>query len=521
MKKFGFISPVSPIGLLKLFRMQAPGLRSVVLFLSSAMAAAAEPTDIEALKQELRELRARTEQLERKIGEFETAAPSAVTNAVPMIPSGTETTPQQQWSPASPIQLGTRQTFINVSLDVIGTAGTSTERNVEDLQIGGHDPIQRGFTLQNAELTLEGMVDPYLRGQMNTVFFMTPDGGTEVELEEAYLETMSLPGNLQLKAGQFLSEFGRLNPTHPHAWDFVDSPLVNARFLGPDGLRNPGARLSWLAPTPFYSELFLAIQNSHGETAHSFRSAGHVHGEEEEEELPFAYRHPDNDRGLRNVGDLLFVPRYVASFEPTENQVVLLGASAAFGPNSSGAEDSNASDTQIYGADFTWKWKSPRQHGGFPFVTFQTEAMLRKYEAGAFDWDEDGDAAVSPGEVVDDATGLPTFLERETLTDYGFYAQLLYGFRKGWVAGLRGDWIGGDEADYEQRALSLEGEPLGRDPMRSERWRISPNLTWYPSEFSKVRLQYNYDRRREIDEHDHSVWLQFEFLLGSHAAHKF
>ena len=56
--------------------------------------------------------------------------------------------------------------------------------------------------------------------------------------------------------------------------------------------------------------------------------------------------------------------------------------------------------------------------------------------------------------------------------------------------------------------------------MRATRWRISPNLTWYPTEFSKVRLQYNYDDRREVGV-DHSVWLQFEFLLGAHAAHKF
>jgi len=45
-------------------------------------------------------------------------------------------------------------------------------------------------------------------------------------------------------------------------------------------------------------------------------------------------------------------------------------------------------------------------------------------------------------------------------------------------------------------------------------------LTWYPTEFSKFRLQYNYDDRRDFGT-DHSVWLQFEFLLGAHAAHKF
>jgi hypothetical protein len=498
-------------------------ISALVLLSVPGVVLGAENLDVEALKRELRELRERTEQLERKLEAVQTT-PSNITNA-PVATASSSATPEvtRPWSPADPIQIGTATKYINVSVDVLGAVGSSTEENVGELQLGGHDPSQRGFTLQNAELTLEGRVDPYLRGQMNTVFFMTPDGETEVELEEAYLESMSLPWNLQLKAGQFLTEFGRHNPTHPHAWDFVDSPLVNARLLGPDGLRNPGARLSWLAPTPFYSELFFAVQNSGGATAHGFRSAGHVHGEEEEEELPFAYRHPDNERGVRNIGDMLFVPRYVMSFEPTENQVVLVGGSAAFGPNVSGGEESGQTDTQIYGVDLMWKWKSPQHHGGFPFVAFQTEALLRKYDAGAFDWDEDGDGAVSAGEVVDDETGLPAVLNGESLTDYGIYAQLMYGFRKGWVAGLRGDWIGSDEAEFETRALSLDGEPLGRDPLRAERWRVSPNLTWYPSEFSKVRLQYNYDRRKDIPgkDDDHSVWLQFEFLLGAHSAHKF
>jgi hypothetical protein len=64
------------------------------------------------------------------------------------------------------------------------------------------------------------------------------------------------------------------------------------------------------------------------------------------------------------------------------------------------------------------------------------------------------------------------------------------------------------------------GSPVGRDPARDRRWRLSPNLTWYPSEYSKIRLQYNYDDRRNAGE-DHSVWLQFEFSLGAHPAHQF
>jgi hypothetical protein len=201
---------------------------------------------------------------------------------------------------------------------------------------------------------------------------------------------------------------------------------------------------------------------------------------------------PAQERGVETFADMLYVPRYAASFDLSEAQTILAGASAAFGPNSSG----NDTATQIYGLDLFWKWKSPRQHSGFPFVTWQTEAMARRFEAGAFP----GDATTPP-------------LPRETLVDYGLYSQVGYGFRKGWVVALRGDYVFPEsQGQYE--------EILGPDPDRAPRWRLSPNLTYYPSEFSKIRLQYNFDHRDGIGD-DHSVWVQFEFLLGSHAAHKF
>jgi hypothetical protein len=240
-------------------------------------------------------------------------------------------------------------------------------------------------------------------------------------------------------------------------------------------------------PTPFYSELFFAAQNSQGGTAFSFRDS-------HEGEPLYGRLHSQNS--VKALNDLLFVPRYVASFDLGGSQTLVAGASAAFGPNGSSAD----ADTQVYAMDLFWKWKSPHQNAGFPFVTWQTEGMLRRYQAGA--------------SATVDLTGDGTadFVPRETLTDYGFYTQIAYGFRKGWVAALRGDWVSSDEAEYERL--------YGRDLARATRWRLSPNLTYYPSEFSKIRLQYNYDDRAQIGI-DHSVWLQFEFLLGSHAAHKF
>ncbi|MST01354.1 MAG: hypothetical protein EXS29_08610 [Pedosphaera sp.] len=320
-------------------------------------------------------------------------------------------------------------------------------------------------------------MDHLFRGSAN---LLMPRSG-DVETEEAYLETLALPGGLQLRAGQFITEFGRQNPMHPHAWGFVDSPLVNQRMFGADNMRGLGARASWLVPTPFYSELFLSVQNNEGETMHSFRN------ELESGEALFG-RELGSTGSPKSFDQLAYTPRYAASFDLTDTQTILTGVSAAFGNNSSGAHK----QSRVYGSDLTWKWKPADHSGGFPFVQWQTEGMYREYEAGA-------------------ASGLSA----ETLKDYGMYSQVSYGFTKGWVAGLRWDYV-----NRTSLAANLGGTNNYDDSERAGRWRLSPNLTWYLSEFSKIRLQYNHDERRGIGT-DHTFWLQFEFSIGAHDAHKF
>ncbi len=514
---------------------QILGLSSALCLGASALQAQ-ETSEVETLKRQLKqatesfqkaidEQRRVVDELNRRIETIEKSksvtSPAAVAGEV-KAPATSQASATKPRSPTAPMRVQKGSAYLDIGLVGNIAVGGSTANDIEGgTQLGGHDPNQRGFTLQGLEASFAGAVDPYFRGNANLVFAIDSGGESFMEVEEAWLETSSLPGNLSLRAGQIWTEFGRHNPTHLHTWSFVDSPLMNGRLFGADGLRNPGARVSWLAPLPFYSELSLGVQNSQGETASGFRSAGDSHGGGEEEEgLPFSYRHPDNDRGVKQLGDLLFSPRYTLSFDLSDTQVLLGGASAAFGPNSRGGEGSGSTDTQIYGVDLTWKWKPVNHSGGFPFVLWQTEAMLQRYDAGGFDWDENENGAVDDGELVDVGTGLPAVLPGETLTDYGFYSQVLYGFQKGWVAGVRFDYVTSDRAEYERLDLTFNGGSVGRDPLRATRWRISPNLTWYPTEFSKIRLQYNYDDRREVGV-DHSVWLQFEFLLGAHAAHKF
>ena len=151
---------------------------------------------------------------------------------------------------AAPQGAGPRGAYMNIGFVGLSDFGWSSESNVRSLQLGDHDPAVRGFTIPNGELTLDGAVDPYFKGFVNLVYKLDSKGETGVELEEMYVLTSSLPANLQVKAGQFFAEFGRENPMHPHAWSFVDQPLILNRVFGPEGLRGPGAKVSWLIPTP-------------------------------------------------------------------------------------------------------------------------------------------------------------------------------------------------------------------------------------------------------------------------------
>jgi hypothetical protein len=373
--------------------------------------------------------------------------------------------------------------YMNISFDALMDAGWSTMSDPSaQLQLGDHDPLKRGFSLRNAEIALDGAIDPYFKGFANIVLKLDKDNETEIELEEAYLQSTSLPHNLQLKAGQFFAPFGRNNLQHPHQWAFVDAPIISTRAFGPDGLRSIGVQLSWLTPLPFYTEVFLDVLDGQGGTAFSFRNAG------EPDPLGvnrYAGR-ATSGRNLRGFQDLVYVPRVASSIELTETQTLLAGLSGAFGANETGP----SSRTEIYGADLFWKWKPSNAHEGFPFVSWQTEGMFRRFGAGA------------------DASAIPA-LPSENLHDYGFYSQVLYGFKPHWATGLRGELATGNSGLFDPS-----------DPFRGDRYRISPVLTWYPSEFSKIRLQYNYDQGQYFGT-AHSVWMQLEFLLGAHGAHKF
>ncbi len=132
--------------------------------------------------------------------------------------------------------------------------------------------------------------------------------------------------------------------------------------------------------------------------------------------------------------------------------------------------------------------------------------------------------------------------EEGDLSDYGFYTQLIYRFAKRWNAGARfGMTDTDDPIEFEEEGGDIAEEVLAKDSffnlintgeeeeeehgegelgLFGETYRISAMLTFNPSEFSRIRLQYDYtDPDYTVDQH--AVFLQFQYSLGAHGAHPF
>jgi hypothetical protein len=396
---------------------------------------------------------------------------------------------------------GARLQLLDVSLDTLFAVGTSTEKeeSILNLEGGGHDPHKRGFTVQNVELFLSGAVDPYLDAAANIIYFINPEGETIVELEEAYMTTRAWPCGLQLKAGQFFTEFGRLNPQHPHSWHWIDTSVINARIFGEDGMRGPGMRISKLLDCSWFSEVYFDVHNANGETQTSFFSSEEVFDERAPGGRPFV------EQDVRDVGDLVYTVRWengwTSGCEDEYNW--LLGFSGAFGPNATGRDG----ESQVYGADLVMKWKPAKNERGWPFVIWETEFICRHYVAD--DFSDVGD----PLDPLDDIV-----LGGKTLQDWGFWTEVLYGCKLKYAVGIRYEFVSGSGSSLDGDFNRISRQD---DPFRDDRHRLAPLVAFYPTEFARFRFQYNLDEAEHLGSTAHSFWLGMEWLLGAHAAHKF
>ncbi|MCY4500936.1 MAG: hypothetical protein OXE57_05185, partial [Alphaproteobacteria bacterium] len=234
-------------GLIGYLRAAAIGL-PVLFAVSAAEAQSGPPTEeqlasqIDALKQDYEK---RIAALEAQLAGIKARPPAA----------------EQKAAPASRPSMRSGDNSFNPAIGVVLNA-MFVDRSDEEVGLPGFqlghesERPEKGFSLGHSEVTMSGNIDDKFRGAL-TLGLGAHGSETEVELEEAYVQTLAgsgLPDGTRLKAGRALWTFGYLNEQHAHSDDFADRPLPYRAFL--DGAYNDdGLELSVVLPGDIYKEI--------------------------------------------------------------------------------------------------------------------------------------------------------------------------------------------------------------------------------------------------------------------------
>lgn len=315
----------------------------------------------------------------------------------------------------------------------------------------------RGFSLGESEVSLSANIDQALFGQLTLAF----NGANEVAVEEAFIQTTSLPYSLTARAGRFFSGIGYLNDKHAHNWDFIDQPLPYLAMLDKQ-YGDDGVQIRWLAPTPFFLEFGGELFRGD-----SFPGSGAAHG---------------------GVGAYSTFVRAGDDLNVSSSwQAGLSYLRATAKDRSTGAtSDLFSGHTDIGIASLVYKWApdgNPRERN----LTLAGEYFLQR-QSGDFN-----------GTNISDLHS-------------GWYAQAVYQLMPRWKVGARYDQLNAAGVN-----AALAGSTL--DDLNHTPRRATALLEYDTSEFGRIRLQYSRD---ESDtETGDAVLLQYTVILGPHGAHAY
>jgi hypothetical protein len=456
----------------------------VLTALATPAYAATKPATTE---QRIEALEARIQQLEAEVQTLkgQPAAAHAVANAqgapaaAPAAPTGDlealAANPQESQAPpaaaipdnstlAAPLEAGggSNANVFNPAISIIlnGSYSHHSLNPDEYVRAGfplvGAGPSPNGFSLGESEVSFASNIDDKFYGQL-TLTAESEDGEDHIGVEEAFIDTTSLPANFSIRAGRFYSNIGYLNSHHAHTDNFFDRPLAYQAFLG-NQYGDDGVQVRWVAPTTLFMEF----------GGEMFRGANYPSGGAQNGGVGTRtlFAHVGGDVGIENS--------WLAG-------VSMLKTRAA------GAEDGFNGDTTLYIADGTWKW-APNGNTKDGGITLRGEYFLD---------DRDG-LFIDPADPA--VTSIWNGQRR------GAYLESVFRLNRTWDVGYRYDKLW---ADNEGPFAS----PF--DP-----YRHTLEATWRNSEFSLVRLQLSHDKPN-ADDSDNAVTVQYQTSLGAHGAHKF
>jgi hypothetical protein len=380
--------------------------------------------------------------------------------------------PLQSETAAAPFSQAKFVPDLALILDFSWLSRNVSDKSYNGLEIPGLLQAQelsgQGFNLNYAELAISAAVDPYF--DLFTTFHLSAG---EFEIEEAYFKTRQLPLGLQMKAGKFLSHFGRMNGQHEHIWNFNDAPLILKTFFGAEGLNEKGVQIGWLAPTRFY--LLLGTEILAGDNEVSFGREGFL----EVKDVPMPGLLTTFIQSSADVGKISFLG----------GVSLALGKSRLNNLDDKETPQALATNTTLAGADLTARLTID----SYRYLLLQGEFILRR----------------SRGDLFQD--GLPQAVCKN---QSGFYCDLIWRFDRRFKAGVRLDMVSGNR-------IEVAGE---RTILPDDLWGLSAALDFTPTEFSRLRLQYRYDHA-QFSENErtpiHELSIGVNLAIGAHGAHPF
>lgn len=378
---------------------------------------------------------------------------------------------------------------ISLILNAHYTDIDNSDLKLPGFQLGGEAGLpDNGFALGHNELSISANIDDKFYGLINTAI-VYENSETEVEIEEAYVETLKLGAGFTAKGGRFYSGIGYLNSIHDHAHDFADRPLVYDAMFG-GHLINTGIQARWVAPI----DTFLSVGT----------------------EISSGTEFPGGDNADNNKGLAFFVK---TGGDINTSSSWLLGASyfeSEFDVREAGGhqhgEGEAVADNELLngevdvtGIDFIYKW-APQGNAKSTNLKIQAEYFVKNETADS--------------EFTEGTNSAQASLDGE---QKGYYIQGVYQFMPAWRVGLRYDHLQAKNTitNFVDSGIDaeefLDESNLGSagDPNKS-----SLMLDYSPSHFSRIRLQYSlFDNGLEAD--NNIVTLQYTMSLGSHGSHTF
>ena len=268
--------------------------------------------------------------------------------------------------------------------------------------------------------------------------------------------TTSLPWNLTVKGGRFMSDVGRMPHWHDEQLPFVNRPESIERMFGGETI-SEGAEVTWLAPIDHYVRVTTGLYNTIGA--------------ENSDEL-----HNNGFDGRRSFNELTWLVHPSTYFDLSDTLNLELGGTWF------GVEQDSARN--LLGVDVTLRHQ-PGTSGFYQGLVVGSEWY----------WNSERFGDIEQG--IDPETGETTFGTQRFHRNGGYaYVEVFLGRR--YSLGVRGDY-----------AENIAGPA---DRQRT----LSAFATWMPSEFQRLRLQGDAISQDGGDD-GYQLTFQWTGFLGSHS----